>query len=79
MRKMRIKEKFTQEMGKLQQQVSEYQERWQQTGFDHLHDFDHMTDSEIGKRVKRNLRQQDQNDNMKRILSQQKQYKMLLV
>jgi|LauGreDrversion4_2_1035121.scaffolds.fasta_scaffold94245_6 hypothetical protein len=38
-----------------------------------------MSDSEIGKRVKRNLRVQDQTDNMKRILNQQKQYKMLLV
>lgn len=42
-------------------------------------DFDNMSDSEIGKRVKRTLRMQDQAENMKRILSQQKQYKMLLV
>lgn len=38
-----------------------------------------MSDSEIGKRVKRTLRIQDQADNMKRILSQQKHYKLLLV
>jgi len=43
------------------------------------HDFDQLSDSEISRRVKRNLRQADQAQNMKRILSQQKQYKLLLV
>lgn len=32
-RKMRVKEKFAHEMAKLQQSVTEYQERWQQSGF----------------------------------------------
>ncbi len=38
-----------------------------------------MSESELEKRVKRSLRVQDQTDNMKRILNQQKQYKMILV
>ena len=57
LRKMRINQKFTEEMQKLQKSVNDYQERWHQTGFDHLHEFDHFSDSEIGRRVKKNLRE----------------------
>lgn len=61
LRKMRVKEQHAHDMAKLQQSVEEYQERWYQTGFSshNAPDFDSMTDSEIGKRVKRNLRVQD--------------------
>ncbi len=77
---MRVKERFTQQMSKLKQSVEAYQEKWHQTGYENLHsDFDQMSDTEVGKRVKRNLRVMDQTDNMKRILNQQKHYKMLLV
>lgn len=77
---MKIRDQFVQEMNKLQKSVAQYQEKWQQTGYSNPHqDMDLMTDDEIGKRIKRNLRVQDQNDNLKRILNQQKTYKMLLV
>ena len=77
MRKMKIRENFTQHMKKMQKDVNEYQERWQQTGL-----FSHEAfegDHDIEKKVKRNLRVQDQSENLKRILNQQKDYKMILV
>ena len=77
-RKMRIREHFQTQMKQRQKEVQEYQERWQQTGA-FYHDYDMMSESELERRVKRSLRVQDQTDNMKRILNQQKQYKMILV
>ena len=77
-RKMRIKEQFTTQMKQKQKEVQEYQERWHQTGA-FYHDYDMLSEGDIEKRVKRSLRVQDQNDNLKRILNQQKQYKMILV
>lgn len=46
-----------------------------------MHDYfsESATEDEVGRRVKRHLRVQDQAGNMKRILFQQKHYKMLLV
>lgn len=58
-RRMKIKESFTQQMKKLQKEVNEYQERWQQTGQFSHEAFDTMNESEIEKKVKRNLRVQD--------------------
>lgn len=70
MRRMRLKEQFAQHMAKLQSSAS-FQEHNQ-------HD-DMLSDEEMSRRVKKHLRQADQAENMKRILSQQKQYKMILV
>jgi hypothetical protein len=71
LRRMRLKEQYAQEMKKLQAAVAEYQERWQQLGYSNPHDYEMMmTDQEVGRRVKRHLRVQDQTDNMKRILNQ---------
>ena len=66
-------------MKKMQKDVLEYQERWQQTGQFSHEALDSLNESEIEKKVKRTLRVQDQYDNLKRIMSQQKQYKMILV
>ena len=57
MRKMKIRETFTQQMKKMQREVNEYQERWQQTG-----QFSHEAfegEHDIEKKVKRTLRVQD--------------------
>jgi len=72
MRKKVLRDQYQQHISKLQKDVKEYQDRWHQTGGFYHDPFDMLSENDIEKRIKRSLRVQDQNDNMKRILNQQK-------